>query len=207
MSISCISLRLKGKWSIRQRQNFHSTPSVLFTLCRYSTISPIGIIFHLFLFYQWGRKDKKGSQTSLFFAINAKGGEILSPKQKDHTTNFKNFQNDDLCLSFQLVWYFQLVYLKDGISKLVSKYKFQLKPSWRLRGEFYSGGVLFSQRKSIWNRGEISKLENASYNIIHIPLTICKSLWKEFPKRICKNKTSGANVIQNVKYIKSNSYA
>jgi hypothetical protein len=103
MSISCISLRLKGKWSIRQRQNFHSTPSVLFTLCRYSTISPIGIIFHLFLFYQWGRKDKKGSQTSLFFAINAKGGEILSPKQKDHTTNFKNFQNDDLCLSFQLV--------------------------------------------------------------------------------------------------------
>jgi hypothetical protein len=87
------------------------------------TISPIGIIFHLYFFYQWGRKDKKGSQTSPFLAINAKGGEILSPKQKDHTTNFKNFQNDDLCLSFQLV------YLKDGTSKLVSNYKFQLKPS------------------------------------------------------------------------------
>jgi hypothetical protein len=27
--------------------------------------------------------------------INAKGGEILSPKQKDRTTNLKNFQNKD----------------------------------------------------------------------------------------------------------------
>jgi hypothetical protein len=31
-----------------------------------------------------------------FLAINAKGGEILIPKQKDRTTNFKNFRNDDL---------------------------------------------------------------------------------------------------------------
>jgi hypothetical protein len=67
MSISCISLRLKGKWSIQQRQSFHSTP--------------IGIIFHLYFFYKWGRKDKKGSQTSPFLAINAKGGEI-KPKAK-----------------------------------------------------------------------------------------------------------------------------
>jgi hypothetical protein len=42
---------------------------------------------------------------SPLLAINAKGGEILSPKQKDRTTNFKNFQNDDLCLSFQVVSY------------------------------------------------------------------------------------------------------
>jgi hypothetical protein len=63
-------------------------------------------------------------------AINAKGGEILSPKQKDRTTNFKkNFQNDDLCLSFQLVSYdenflvdifqiamiFSIAIFKDGI--------------------------------------------------------------------------------------------
>jgi hypothetical protein len=38
-------------------------------------------------------------------------------------------------------------------------------------------------------------------------LTICKRLLKDFSKRICKNKTSGANVVQNVKYIKSNLYA
>jgi hypothetical protein len=70
-------------------------------------LNSIGIIYPLsvfhYFFYQWGRKDKKGSQTSPFLAINAKGGEILSLKQKDRTTNFKNFQNDDLCLSFQLV--------------------------------------------------------------------------------------------------------
>jgi hypothetical protein len=43
---------------------------------------------------------------------------------------------------------------------------------------------------------KISNLENASRNLIHIPLTICKKTLK----RICKNKTSGANVVQNVKY-------
>jgi hypothetical protein len=36
-----------------------------------------------------------GSQKTPFLAINAKGGEILSPKQKDRTTTsvkiFKNF--------------------------------------------------------------------------------------------------------------------
>jgi hypothetical protein len=39
-----------------------------------------------------GEKGKKGSQESPFLAINAKGGEILSPKQKDRTTNFKIFE-------------------------------------------------------------------------------------------------------------------
>jgi hypothetical protein len=34
--ILCLVIELKGKWSIRQRRRFHSTPSVLFTLCRYS---------------------------------------------------------------------------------------------------------------------------------------------------------------------------
>jgi hypothetical protein len=35
-------------------------------------------------------------------------------------------------------------------------------------------------------------------------LTICKRTLKRFSKRICKNKTSGANVVQNVKIIISN---
>jgi hypothetical protein len=34
-------------------------------------------------------KGKKGSQKTPFLAINAKGGEILSPKQKDRTTTFQ----------------------------------------------------------------------------------------------------------------------
>jgi hypothetical protein len=43
-----------------------------------------------------GEKIKKGLYKSPFLAINAKGGEILSPKQKDCTTNFKKFRNNDL---------------------------------------------------------------------------------------------------------------
>jgi hypothetical protein len=34
-------------------------------------------------------------------------------------------------------------------------------------------------------------------------LTICKKTLKRISKRICKNKTSGASVVQNVKYEES----
>jgi hypothetical protein len=46
---------------------------------------------------------------------------------------------------------------------------------------------------------KISNLENTSQNLIHLPLTICKRTLKRFTKRICKNKTCGASVVQNVK--------
>jgi hypothetical protein len=46
---------------------------------------------------------------------------------------------------------------------------------------------------------KISNLENASQNHIHIPLTVCKKTLKRISKNICKNKTSGASVVQNVK--------
>jgi hypothetical protein len=46
---------------------------------------------------------------------------------------------------------------------------------------------------------KILNLENASRNLIHIPLTICKKTLKRISKTICKNKSSGANVVQNVK--------
>jgi hypothetical protein len=51
---------------------------------------------------------------------------------------------------------------------------------------------------------KISNLENATCNLIHIPLNICKKNLKRFSKRICKNKTSGASVVQNVKEKESN---
>jgi hypothetical protein len=50
------------------------------------------------------------------------------------------------------------------------------------RGSFY-----LVKGKSFETGGEISNLKNAYCNIIPIPLTICK------------NKTSDANVVQNVK--------
>jgi hypothetical protein len=50
-------------------------------------------------------------------------------------------------------------------------------------------------------REKISNLENASQNLIHLPLTICKRTLKRIYKkrRICKNKTCGASVVHNVK--------
>jgi hypothetical protein len=59
---------------------------------------------------------------------------------------------------------------------------------------------LFKSKEKHLKQGEkISNLENASRNLIHIPLTICKKTLKRFSKRICKNKTSGASVVQNDK--------
>jgi hypothetical protein len=83
-----LSRRLKGKWSLRRRQGFHSTLSVSFTLRHHST--PLLNWYNLPLIFTCtnGRESKKGSQKTPFLVINAKGGEILSPKQKDHTTKF-----------------------------------------------------------------------------------------------------------------------
>jgi hypothetical protein len=46
---------------------------------------------------------------------------------------------------------------------------------------------------------KISNLEDALQNLIHLPLTICKITLKRIYKRICKNKTCGISVVQNVK--------
>jgi hypothetical protein len=75
-----------------------------------------------------------------------------------------------------------------------------LKPSRTLRGGFHLGGVLFVSKEKHLKQGEkFSNLENASQNLIHLSLTICKKTLKSIYKRICKNKTCGASVVQNVK--------
>jgi hypothetical protein len=51
---------------------------------------------------------------------------------------------------------------------------------------------------------KISNLENASRNLIYIPLTICKKDFEKIFQKICKNKTSGASVVQNVKIKETN---
>jgi hypothetical protein len=62
--------------------------------CRYSAISPIWYNLHSYIVCQRGRESKKGlyfTHKYPFLAIHAKGGESISPKQKDRTTtNFKN---------------------------------------------------------------------------------------------------------------------
>jgi hypothetical protein len=54
-----------------------------------------GIILHSYIICQRGDSLKKGlyfTHKYPFLAIHAKGGESISPKQKDRTTtNFKNY--------------------------------------------------------------------------------------------------------------------
>jgi hypothetical protein len=103
---------LKGKWSIWQRQRFHSTPSVSFTLCRYSAISPIGIIFHSYYFINGG-ENIKGLSKFLFLAINAKGGENIKPQVKGpHHHHFKNFRNE------RFNWYSQIFVFQLGFKAI-----------------------------------------------------------------------------------------
>jgi hypothetical protein len=82
-----------------------------------------------------------------FLVIHAKGGESISPKQKDRTTT--NFKNLVFQFIFKVVfshWYliidrfFKLVY---PLQKSISKTFLNTKRKISLRGSF------FSQRKSI----------------------------------------------------------
>jgi hypothetical protein len=55
-----------------------------------------------------GGENEEGSQKTLFLAINAKGGETISPKQKDRTTtNFNFFE-----IKFSIGYEFSNWYLK-----------------------------------------------------------------------------------------------
>jgi hypothetical protein len=87
------SRRLKGKWSLRQRQRLplqsigtiYSSPSLHTTL-------HFGIIFTLIYLYQRG-ESLKGLIKTPFLAIHAKGGENIKPKAKGpHHHQFQNFQ-------------------------------------------------------------------------------------------------------------------
>jgi hypothetical protein len=91
-----ISLRLKGKWSIPQRQGFHSnSDSITYPLLLLMYIS-IGMTLHSYFLYQWGestRRKYEGLSSSPFLVINAKGGESIKPKAKGPHHHFKIFTN------------------------------------------------------------------------------------------------------------------
>jgi hypothetical protein len=112
--ISILSHRLKGKWSLRRRQGFHSTLSVSFTLRHHSTSFSLWYNLSLIFTCTNGGESKKSSQKTPFLEINAKGGEIISPKQKDRTTTLRKFLID---IFQNLVW-FQLISI---FFKLVTK--------------------------------------------------------------------------------------
>jgi hypothetical protein len=75
-----------------------------------------------------------------------------------------------------------------------------LKPSWTLRGEFIEGEFCLVKGKAFETNGENFILENAFAKILLIYLWLsCKKSLKRIYKRICKNKTCGASVVQYVK--------
>jgi hypothetical protein len=64
-----------------------------------------------------------------------------------------------------------------------------LKPSWTLRGGFHLGGVLLSQKKSIWNKGRKFQNLKMPRKILFIYLWLfAKELWKGFTKEFAKTK-------------------
>jgi hypothetical protein len=50
------------------------------------------------------------------------------------------------------------------------------------------GSFVLVKGKAFEQGEKISNLENASRNLIHIPLTICKKTLKRFPKEFAKTK-------------------
>jgi hypothetical protein len=80
------------------------------------------------------------------------------------------------------------------LSKLVSKTLLNTKMRILLRG-----GFCLVKGKTFETGEKISNLENASQNLIHLPLTICKKTLKRIYKRICKTKHMVQSVVQNVK--------
>jgi hypothetical protein len=113
----------KGKWSTRRRQGFHSTLPVSFILCRYSHRSSNWYNLSLMFTYTNGG-ESWGLSKSPFLAINANGGESISPKQKGPhhcTTTFRKILIDIFQIGMIFNWYifktsisidFQLISIK-----------------------------------------------------------------------------------------------
>jgi hypothetical protein len=88
---------LEGNWSLRQKQRLPlRNSSFAVALCHSPSLGEktkgLRLWYNLnsFIYDQRGRKNKRALMTP-FLAIHAKGGESMSPKQKDRTTtNFKN---------------------------------------------------------------------------------------------------------------------
>ena len=178
-----LSRRLKGKWSLRQRQGFHSTLTVSFLLRRHSTSLSNWYNLSLIFTCTNGGESLKGLTKSPFLAINAEGGESISPKQKDRTTTFRKILID----TFQIGMLIFNWYIFKSISiyfQLVSN-KTLLKTKRRIS---FRGSFVLVKGKSFETGGENFKSwkwfsQSYSYTFDYL-----QKFLKIFSKRICKNK-------------------
>jgi hypothetical protein len=113
--------------------------------------------------------------------LNVKG-EINRPKQKDRTTTL-----------FSENFLFQI--------RIIMFAKTLLTP----KGSIFLGGeLLFSQRKSIWKRERIfQNLKMPFWKLYSYIVGWLQNNLKRLFQKICKNKLSGSNVVQNFNYIKT----
>jgi hypothetical protein len=147
---------------------------IIHSLPVFRIVLHFGIIFtHIYLF-TIGEKVKKAyiSLTSIcFWRFMPKGEKVWA--QNKRTAPPPNFKNE--------VFQIDILLCSKGEKVVSSKLA---KPSWTLRGEFYSRGVLFKSKEKHLKQGEkISNLENASFN----PSCTFDHLQKAFEKNFTKN--------------------
>jgi hypothetical protein len=136
-------------------------------------------------FTKGGESNKKGSNDSVsFLATYAKGGESMSPKQKDHTTT--------LILKLMIFyWQFRIGILLCSKREEVSIFKSDiLKPSWTLRGEFIEGEFCLVKGKAFETGGENVKSWKcfAKFYSFTFDYLQQKEFWKGFTKEFANTK-------------------
>jgi hypothetical protein len=179
-----LSLRLKGKWSLQRSQGLHSTLSVLFTLRHHSTLNWYNLLSYLCV--PLGEKSKKGSQSLRFWRLMPKGERVLAQsKRTAPPPNFKKKIKIKFSIGIpletiiQLISIFQIDIFKGGFFNwylnLFHIDKTLLNTKRRIS---YRGSFVLVKEKAFEKGEKISNLENASRNLIHTPLTICKKILK-----------------------------
>jgi hypothetical protein len=126
----CLVIELKGKWSIRQRRRFHSTPLV-FAGIPHS--SPLWYNLHLYYFVcHWGESQRAYiSLTSIrFWRFMPKGEKVLA--QSKRTAPPPNFKNE----VFKLISYCVQKGEKVLVSSKICKTLLNTKRRISLRGSF-----------------------------------------------------------------------
>ena len=144
-------------------------------------------------FTKEGESNLKGSNDSVFGDLCQRGREHEPKAKGPHHHLFLKLRIFNWKISNWYLFvfkrgreqYFQNRYLKTLLNT---------KRRISLRGSFVQ-----SKEKHLKQGEKISNLENALQNLTHLPLTICKRTLKRIYKRICKNKTCGASVVQNIK--------
>jgi hypothetical protein len=100
-----LSRRLKGKWSLRQRQGFHSTLSVSFTLRHHSTPLFDWYNLHSYLLVPMG-ESQRAHKVSVFWRLMSKGERVLAQSKRAAPPPISKF-------SIDIFWY---VYFQEFFS-------------------------------------------------------------------------------------------